>query len=129
MCVVVVGVVLGVGAYALSPILLQLYSQDPEVISYGIIRMAIICIPYALCGMMDVMVGVLRGIGRSVMPMFVTLTGVCLVRVVWIYTIFKQIGTLESLYVSYPITWALTFVVHTICFCAIYFGTLRKRSL
>lgn len=129
MCVIVVGVFLGVGAYALAPVLLQLYSQDPEVISYGIIRMGIICVPYALCGMMDVMVGVLRGIGRSVMPMFVTLTGVCLVRVVWIYTIFKEIGTLESLYVSYPITWGLTFVVHTICFCIIYFATMRKRSL
>ena len=128
-CVLVVGVVMGVGSYVLAPVLLQLYSTDPVVISYGIVRMAIICIPYALCGMMDVMVGVLRGIGCSLMPMFVTLTGVCLVRVIWIYTIFANVRTLESLYISYPITWSLTFIVHTICFCVIYFGKLRKRSL
>lgn len=128
-CVLVVGVVMGVGSYLLAPILLQLYSTDAEVIAYGIKRMYVICIPYALCGMMDVMVGVLRGIGHSVMPMFVTLTGVCLVRVIWIYTVFANLRTLNSLYISYPITWGLTFLVHTICFCVIYFTKLRKKTL
>ena len=82
--VVLVGVVMGGGAVLLGPKLLQIYSSDPEVISYGMMRMRIINGSYFLCGIMDTMVGGLRGLGYSVVPMLVSLTGACLFRVVWI---------------------------------------------
>lgn len=125
--VTVVGLVMGSGAYAFAGTLLKLYSTDSEVISYGILRMFYICIPYCLCGMMDVMVGGLRGMGYSIMPMIVSLTGACLFRVVWIYTIFQQHRSLECLYISYPISWGLTFLVHLVCFAVVY-GRLLKRN-
>ena len=118
--VTVVGFVMGSGAYLASGILLRLYSPDAEVIRYGTLRMAYICILYFLCGNMDVMVGTLRGMGYSIMPMLVSLTGACLFRVVWIYTAFRQVPTLECLYISYPISWGLTFLVHLICFAYVY---------
>lgn len=126
--VIVVGLIIGNGAYLFAGTLLKLYTLDPEVIQYGILRMAYICIPYFLCGMMDVIVGVLRGIGYSVMPMLVSLTGACLFRVVWIYTVFRQLRTLECLYISYPISWALTFFVHLICFAVVYRKLLKKEA-
>lgn len=126
--VVVVGLVMGSGAYLLGGTLLQLYTPDPEVIQYGLLRMSYICVPYFLCGMMDVVVGVLRGIGYSVMPMLVSLTGACLFRVVWIYTVFRQFRTLECLYISYPISWALTFLVHLVCFAVVYRRLLKKQA-
>lgn len=126
--VIVVGLIMGNGAYLFAGTLLKLYTLDPEVIQYGILRMAYICIPYFLCGMMDVIVGVLRGIGYSVMPMLVSLTGACLFRVVWIYTVFRQLRTLECLYISYPISWALTFFVHLICFAVVYRKLLKKEA-
>lgn len=126
--VIVVGLIMGNGAYLFAGTLLKLYTLDPEVIRYGILRMAYICIPYFLCGMMDVIVGVLRGIGYSVMPMLVSLTGACLFRVVWIYTVFRQLRTLECLYISYPISWALTFFVHLICFAVVYRKLLKKEA-
>lgn len=126
--VVVVGLVMGSGAYLLGGTLLQLYTPDPEVIQYGLLRMSYICVPYFLCGMMDVVVGVLRGIGYSVMPMLVSLTGACLFRVVWIYTVFRQFRTLECLYISYPISWALTFLVHLVCFAVVYRRLLKKQT-
>lgn len=126
--VTAVGLVMGIGAYLLAGILLRLYSRNPEVIGYGILRMFFICIPYCLCGMMDVMVGGLRGMGYSVMPMIVSLTGACLFRVVWIYTVFAQNRSLECLYVSYPISWALTFLVHLLCFAVVY-GRLSKHGI
>ncbi|MCM1327496.1 MAG: MATE family efflux transporter [Bacteroidales bacterium] len=127
--VMIVGLVLGNAAYFFSGTLLQLYAPNPddmEVITYGVLRLSIICTTYCLCGMMDVMVGALRGMGYSVMPMLVSLTGACLFRVAWIYTIFQSYRTLRCLYISYPISWALTFAVHLICFLVVYLRMRRK---
>lgn len=126
--VLVVGLILGNGAYLFSGTLLKLYSTEAEVIQYGMLRMSIICVTYCLCGMMDVMVGSLRGMGYSIMPMLVSLTGACLFRVVWIYTVFRQINTLQCLYWSYPISWTLTFTVHLICFGVVYYRLLKSSS-
>lgn len=126
--VIVVGLVMGNGAYLFSEGLLHLYSADAEVIQYGVLRLSIICTFYCLCGMMDVMVGALRGMGYAIMPMLVSLTGACLFRVVWIYTIFKAYHTLECLYWSYPISWGLTFTVHVICFWVVYRKLMKKEG-
>lgn len=125
-CVIAVGVLMGNGVYLAGGTLLKLYSPDAEVIRYGMLRLSYICTTYALCGMMDVMVGSLRGMGYSIMPMLVSLTGACLFRVVWIMTIFKAHHSLEMLYVSYPISWGLTFAVHLICFLVVYRRMLQQ---
>ena len=124
--VIIVGAVMGNAAYLLAGELLQIYSPDQEVIQYGILRMYYICVTYFLCGMMDVIVGALRGMGYAIMPMLVSLTGACLFRVVWIYTIFQSYRTLECLYISYPISWALTFLVHLVCFGVVYRKLLKS---
>ena len=124
--VIIVGAVMGNAAYLLAGVLLQIYTPDQEVIQYGILRMNFICVTYFLCGMMDVIVGALRGMGYAIMPMLVSLTGACLFRVVWIYTIFQSYRTLECLYISYPISWALTFLVHLVCFGVVYRKLLKS---
>jgi len=103
--------------------LLGLYNQEPEVIAKGMIRMGIIMPTYFLCGLMDVMVGQLRGVGYSIMPMIVSLTGACLLRIVWILTVFAQNHDLTVLYMSYPVSWFVTFVIHFLCYMLI----ARKR--
>ena len=117
--VTIVGLVLGVGAYVASPVLLRLYNSDPTVIHYGTIRLSFISVPYFLCGIMDVFVGSLRGLGSSILPMIVSLSGACLFRTIWIYTIFANVGTIQSLYISYPISWLLTASVHMLCYIAL----------
>ena len=114
--VISIGLVLGLGAAFLGRQLISIYSSDPEVIQYGINRLWIISAPYFLCGIMDVMVGALRGIGCSMLPMFVSLTGACAFRVLWIFTVFAANRTLKTLYLSYPVSWTLTFMVHIICY-------------
>lgn len=114
--VMIVGIVMGGGAYLIGTSLLSIYSSDPQVIFYGLLRMSLICVPYFLCGMMDVFVGSLRGMGYSVMPMLVSLTGACLFRIVWIFTIFATNRSLFVLYFSYPVSWALTATAHLICY-------------
>ncbi len=114
LCVSVSGIVFGNLAYFFSPHLLKIYITDSaDAIVYGGIRMLYICVPYFICGIMDVMTGCLRGIGKSMSAMFITVAGVCGIRIVWIYTIFRipQFHSVESLYISYPITWGITFLI------------------
>ncbi len=118
--VTAIGLVLGNGAFLLGRQFLGFYSADAEVISYGLLRMKIICTWYFWCGIMDVLVGSIRGLGYAVMPMIVSLLGACAFRVVWIYTFFAWDRTLQTLYISYPISWALTAAAHLICFIAVY---------
>lgn len=126
--VLVVGFALGNLTYLFSGTLLKLYSTEADVIQYGMLRMSIIGVTYFMCGMMDVMVGSLRGMGYSIMPMLVSLTGACLFRVVWIYTVFQQVNTLKCLYWSYPISWTLTFSVHLACFLVVYRRLLKSSA-
>ena len=114
--VIVIGLGLGLLVRAFGPQLMGLYNSDPEVIAKGLIRMGIILPTYFLCGMMDVMVGQLRGIGYSIMPMIVSLAGACGLRIVWILTVFAAHPTLETLYLSYPISWGVTFGIHLLCY-------------
>ena len=100
--------------------LLGIYSDDKAVIAFGYRRMLVIFTTYFLCGVMDVMVGSIRGMGYSIMPMIVSLLGACGLRIVWIFSIFKMNPTPEVLYVSYPVSWFITFSVHVICFIFIY---------
>lgn len=120
--VTVVGLVTGLGGYLAGPYLLRIYNRDPDVIKYGLNRLGLVCAPYFLCGLMDTMVGALRGNGYSITPMIVSLTGACLFRIIWILTIFNTYHTQFSLYISYPISWTLTFIAHLIT----YFIIQRK---
>ncbi len=112
----VVGFSIGVLAYGAGTSLLSIYSSNPEVIAYGMTRLQIIGLTYFTCGIMDTMVGSIRGIGYSVLPMLVSLTGACLFRIIWIFTIFQWSHTLLTLYISYPASWVLTATAHIVCF-------------
>lgn len=114
--VTVIGLVMGNAVVLLGENLLSLYSTDGEVIAYGMQRLQIICVMYCLCGIMDVLVGSIRGLGYAIMPMIVSLLGACAFRVVWIFTVFEWDRTLRTLYISYPVSWTLTALVHLICF-------------
>ena len=118
-CLVIVaitGLVLGNSAYFFGKYLLSAYNNEAEVISYGLIRLSIISTMYFLCGLMDVMVVAMRGIGYSILPMIVSLVGACGLRIVWIYTVFVKFRTLDILFISYPVTWTITFLSHLVCY-------------
>ena len=120
-CGVVVGLVFGNLVVFFGYPLLGLYTASAEVAAAGMFRLKIICGVYALCGMMDVMVGILRGMGYAIMPMIVSLIGACGLRLLWIFTFFRmeQFHTPTSLYMTYPVSWTLTFLVHVICFVVV----------
>ena len=126
--VAVIGLVMSNLMYLCGRPLLSLYLDDPAavdpltgvtVLDYGMKRLLYLLPLYCLCGMMDVVVGSLRGMGYSMMPTIVSLTGACLFRVVWLLTVFEANPTLDILYVSYPISWALTLGTHLLCYAFI----------
>ena len=113
---VLFGLVLGLLSCVYGAQLLALFSSDPAVIAAGLERMYIVCGPYFLCGMMDVMTGVLRGIGYSLLPMIVSILGACVFRLFWVFTVFAIAPTMTCLMLSYPVSWLLTFAVLLIIF-------------
>lgn len=128
-CVTVVGIVTGSLVYVMGPKLLSIYITDsPEAIAYGLTRMAFICLPYFLCGLMDVSTGALRGMGASLTPMLISVLGVCGFRVLWIYTIFQMPAyhTPQCLYISYAVSWVLTFLCQMAAFIVFFRREERK---
>lgn len=124
LCAITAGVVLGNAVTFFGKELLSLYSSSTAVIAAGMVRMGVICRLYALCGMMDTIVGSMRGMGYSIVPMFVSLIGACGLRLFFIFTLFQleEYHSVMSLYLTYPVSWALTFLAHVVCFVII-----RKR--
>ncbi len=112
-----VGITLGAALWLAREPLISIYAPGaPDVVAAGSIRSGICAITYFTCGIMDVMVGGLRGLGYSVMPMIVSLLGACGLRLVWIFTVFPLEPTLECLYTSYPVSWVLTSLIHVVCY-------------
>ena len=125
--VCIVGISVSTVAYLAGPTLLSFYIPDSaEAIQWGMVRLTFLCIPYFLCGLMDVSTGALRGMGASLAPMIISVLGVCGIRISWISTIFQmpQFHTPQCLYASYTVSWVATFTCQKIAFLLIY----RKRA-
>lgn len=118
------GLVLGNLAVYFGHSLASIYAPgEEEVIAQAMLRLKYVCSLYCLCGVMDVMVGALRGLGYSVVPMIVSMVGACGVRLLWVATIFQVYHTPQVLFASYPVSWAITATVHII-----FFLYVRKRA-
>ena len=120
-CVTVTGLVLGNLAYGFGNVLLLFYTTSPAVVVEGLRRLSYVSAWYFICGIMDTLVGVLRGLGYSIVPMIVSLIGACGLRIVWIMTIFQipMFHSLDTIYLSYPVTWLITAGTHFICYIVI----------
>ncbi|MBQ8382939.1 MAG: MATE family efflux transporter [Clostridia bacterium] len=128
-CVTAVGLTAGSLVVLFGEQLLSIYITDSaKAIGYGLIRLTYICLPYFLCGLMDVSTGALRGMGASLVPMLISVLGVCGIRMLWIYTIFRipEYHTPECLYLSYTVSWIATFLCQLVAYL-IVFQRRRKR--
>ncbi len=110
---------LGISALLLGPRLLGIYSNSPAVIAAGMDRLRIVCSLYALCGLMDVIVGSVRGIGFAITPMLISLIGACGLRILWVAVLFQipAYHTIHTVYISYPVSWTITFLAQLTCYC------------
>ena len=120
-CAAVTGITIGNLTYLFGTPLLGIYSKSALVVQEGLKRMMYICIPYFLCGVMDAMTGMIRGLGYAILPMIVSLLGACVLRIIWILTVCQlpAFHHVEFVYASYPVTWAITTTAHIICYVII----------
>ncbi|SFN94102.1 putative efflux protein, MATE family [Pseudobutyrivibrio sp. UC1225] len=126
--VTVVGLVMGNLAHGFAGTLLGIYTDSPDAIAAGTLRLFWVCCPYFLCGVMDTLTGGLRGLGNSTLPMIVSLLGACVTRLIWIATYFQVHHTQNVLFFSYPGSWLLTLTVHAICLTILYRKWVAKKS-
>lgn len=113
---VVISGVLGCGSYAFGTEILKVYTEDPKVIQCGLEILSMTTVTYFLCGIMDLFPGALRGMGRSGVPMILSIIGTVGTRIVWIFVLFPQYRSLKFLFISYPASWLFTIVMQVICF-------------
>ena len=113
---VVVTLILGSSVYIFGPELLHIYSNQADVIKYGMEIFSYTTVTYFLCGLMDLFPGALRGMGYSTVPMILSIIGTVGVRIIWIYGLFPSHRSLTFLFLSYPVSWIATIIMQVICF-------------
>lgn len=123
----VVSVVLCAMTLVFAEPLLGIYITDSaEAVAYGVTRMGIVVSTYVICGLMDVTVGAIRGMGISLAPMLISVIGVCGFRVVWINTVFAWHRTLDTLFWSYPVSWAISVIAQLIVLFVVFRRSARR---
>lgn len=118
---VVICLSLGVLAYVFGNQVSSIYTDNANVIKCSVEILALTTVPYFLCGFMDTFPGVLRGMGRSTVPMILCLLGTVGVRIIWIYCFFPHNRTLGYLFISYPVSWIATILMQLV-----YYIFVRK---
>lgn len=116
--VAVVGILLGGAFYLCADPLLSFFlpSQDPVALDFAMKRLTILTLTYWICGMMDTTVGLTQGLGNTLVPMIVSVCGVCGIRLLWLFTVFPFFHTPTVLFLSYTVTWILTTAAQFILF-------------
>ena len=127
MAMVVVGaIIMGTAVYLAGPFVLKFYTDKPEVVAVGMVRIRLVASLLVLNGILDVFVNSLRGMGVSTLPTILMVVGICGVRLLWIYTMFPIHHTLESIYLCFPISWAVTSIVEFILWVIVYRRTMAQ---
>ena len=118
--VTALGLVLGVFVYTFAEPLVGIFNSDPEILVYAKQRLALVALPYFLCGLMDVGSGFLRSIGYSFRALIITFLGSCVLRIVWVYTVFPIFNDVRALYAVFPVSWFITaatlFIMFFLCY-------------
>lgn len=127
-----IAVIFGIALWFFGPQILTVFSTDAEVIELGMIRLRLFAVTYIINSALDVTTGQMRGLGKSVIPMIVTMVGVCGLRILWVFTVFPQHRSLFMLYFSYPVSWLITgsvlVVMYTITFRKILKGADHNET-
>ena len=118
----VICLILGTLAYVFGSQISSIYTDNSDVIKCSVEILALTTIPYFLCGIMDAWPGIIRGMGRSTVPMILCIIGTVGVRILWIFFFFPHYRTLRYLFISYPVSWIATIIMQLA-----YFFIIRKE--
>ena len=122
------GLVLGVGLYALKTPFLSLFTSDAAVITAGYKRLSVMALSYCLSAFMDCTIAASRGMGKTFVPTIIVILGSCGFRILWIYTVFAHFRTIESLYLLYAFSWSITAIAEMIYFFKLFHSTNTAKA-
>ena len=88
--------------------ILSIFSPDPDVLEIGVAMVRFLAPCYITYILVELLPGAIRGAGRSMVPVLISVFGVCVLRLVWLFTVVPAHHTIEAVELSYPITWAVT---------------------
>ncbi len=108
---VCLGIAIGAMVALLGSPIIRLLTDQEEVISYFTTRNIIMGLTYFLCGIMEVLSYSVRGLGKSISSMIITLICACLFRIVWVFVVVKLTGMFSMIWWSYTVSWSLTIVM------------------
>ena len=97
--------------------LFRLFTSDENVVSIGMQMLHHVAPAYCLFVFIELLSGALRGTGDVVIPMLITCFGVCLLRIAWLFFIEPLAPGLNTIVLSYPVTWAITAVMFIVYYC------------
>ena len=120
-CAGVSGLIVGGICFGFGPQLLSLYTKSEKAIAAGMVKLTWVALPYFICGLMEAVVGSLRGMGYTMFPMIMTLVWSCGLRIIWLQTVFRidQFHKIETVYMIYPISWVITLIAHLITYLVV----------
>lgn len=121
-----IGFTLGILSYIFSDQLVGIFNSDREILDIAKYRLLYVGLPYFLCGLMEIGTAMLRSIGYSLFSTVITFFGSCLFRIIWILNVFPRYNTVSMLYIVYPISWTVTFVVLTVAYILCYRHNKKK---
>lgn len=115
-----IGAILGALLVAFGPQFLSIFTPDPAVIEAGMKRLVIMGGLYCFSAFMDTAIAASRGLGKSLIPMIIVISGSCIFRIIWVFTVFAYFRTIFSLYLLYIFSWAITGSLETWYFLRCY---------
>lgn len=108
---------------------LSLFTNEADVVEAGMARIYIMGFSLCVSGFMDCTIAASRALGKTVIPTVIVISGSCVFRIIWIYTIFAYFGTRTSLYLLYAFSWGITGIAEIIYFIKVYKDTFKEKAL
>lgn len=122
------GVIMGLFFLTLGRPFLRIFTNEEQVVDAGYERLKIMAFSYTFSAFMDNTIAASRGIGKSFIPTIIVITGSCVFRVIWVYTIFAYFHTITSLYLVYIFSWVITAIFEIAYFLYAYKRELKKSN-
>lgn len=122
------GVIMGLFFLTLGRPFLRIFTNEEQVVDAGYERLKIMAFSYTFSAFMDNTIAASRGIGKSFIPTIIVITGSCVFRVIWVYTIFAYFHTITSLYLVYIFSWVITAIFEIVYFLYAYKRELKKSN-
>lgn len=120
-CSPVLAELIGVAIFTLAPFLIALFNSDPTVVSFGVDDARTVSLFYCLLSFSHCCAGILRGMGRPVVPMAIMLCVWCALRITYITVTVHFIPDIHVVYWAYPLTWAISSVLFLFCLRRMHF--------